>query len=141
MCLVVRTKNDPHAMGDLVSRQVLAVDNKLFLSQARTLDELRAIPLTELRVESLSLGIFASLALILAAIGIYGAVSYAVAQRTRDIAVCKALGANEAALLKLLVGRLFKVALYGLGVGLTAALLITPRLSVSFSYVSAAGAP
>jgi putative ABC transport system permease protein len=137
MCLIVRTKNDPHPFADSLRTQILAVDNSVFLSQALTLDELHAAPLSTLRLQTLLLGIFAALALSLATVGIYGAVAYAVAERTRDIAVCKAFGADRVAIFMLLVGRIMKVGLWGFGVGLLGALLVTPRLSTMFSFMSA----
>jgi ABC-type antimicrobial peptide transport system permease subunit len=92
-----------------------------------------ALPLFPARVAAMLLGSFGLLALILAAIGIFGVMSYAVSQRTREIGIRMALGANAGGILKLVVGHGLKLIMLGLGLGLAGAVAGT-RLMSSFLY-------
>jgi putative ABC transport system permease protein len=92
-----------------------------------------ALPLFPARVAAMLLGGFGLLALVLAAIGIFGVMSYAVSQRTREIGIRMALGANAGGILKLVVGHGLKLIVLGLGIGLAGAVAGT-RLMSSFLY-------
>jgi putative ABC transport system permease protein len=81
------------------------------------------------------LGVFAAMALTLAAIGIYGAVSYTVVQRTHEIGVRIALGANRPMILRLVLGHAVKISLFGLGFGALGTFLLTSVLSGTISYL------
>ena len=109
-------------------RQVANVDKDQPPHDVTTLDELRAGSFTSRRVNMLLLGAFATLGLILASVGIYGVVSYSASQRTHEIGVRMALGAQRSDLLKLVVGQGLGSALIGAGIGMGASLSITRLL-------------
>ncbi|MCA1593444.1 MAG: ABC transporter permease [Acidobacteria bacterium] len=133
MTLVVRTAGDPRAIAGAVREQIRALDPNLPVADIRTLGEQFDLSLFPARVAAWTLGGFGLLALVLAAVGIYGVVSYAVAQRTREIGVRMALGARRGDVLRLVMGEgLFVVGL-GLAAGLLLALIAT-RVVAGFLY-------
>jgi predicted permease len=133
MTLVVRTAGEPQALAPAVREQIRALDAKLPIADVKTFRDQLNLSLFPSRVAAWVLGGFGLLALLLAAIGIYGVVSYSVAQRTREIGVRMALGAKQKDVLRLVLGQgLFVIGL-GLAVGLSLAFAAT-RLIAGFLY-------
>ena len=130
---LVRTAADPLALVKQVTAQVRTLDPELTIDQVHTLRELVETSLWYQRLSSRLLGIFAGLALVLAVVGIYSATSYSVAQRTREIGIRMALGAQVRDALRLVVGEGVRLALLGVVIGVVAAFALT-RLLRSFLF-------
>jgi predicted permease len=133
MTLVVRTTGEPTALAGAVRTQLRALDPNLPLADVRTLAEQFDLSLLPSRVAAWTLGGFGLLALALAGIGVYGVVSYSVAQRTREIGVRVALGATRRDVLRLVLGEGLKMVAAGLATGLLLAFAAT-RLVAGFLY-------
>jgi putative ABC transport system permease protein len=117
MTLTVRTAGDPLALAPAVEAQVHALDKDQPVSDVKTMDQWIAKSLAQTRFNSILLTVFAALALLLAAIGIYGVMSYAVSQRTSEIGIRLALGAEQRDILRMMVGNGIRLALIGLTAG------------------------
>jgi predicted permease len=133
MTLLVRTTGEPQSVAPTVREQIRALDANLPIADVKTLQDQVDLSLFPSRVAAWTLGGFGVLALLLAAIGIYGVVSYSVAQRTREIGVRMALGAKENDVLRLVLGEGLFVILLGLSLGLLIALAAT-RVIAGFLY-------
>jgi putative ABC transport system permease protein len=133
MTIVLRTTGDPLSLAGAARSQVLAVSSDQTISNIHTMEELLANSIAERRFNMLLLGVFAMIALLLSAVGIYGVMSYSVAQRSHEIGVRMALGAQSSDVLALVVKQGMTLALAGLGIGLVAAFGIT-RIMVSLLY-------
>jgi predicted permease len=131
--LVARTDGDPAALAPSLAAAVRSVDPTLPVSEIRTMPQIVALANGRARFQALLLTVFAVAAALLAAVGIYGVMSYAVSKRAREIGVRMALGADPGSVLRLVVGQGMIVALAGAGAGLVAALLLT-RLMASLLY-------
>jgi putative ABC transport system permease protein len=137
MTYVMRTNGDPLNLAAAVQREIQAIDKDQPVADVRTMqswiDELTA----RSRFGTLLLSIFAALALILAAIGIYGVMSYSVTQRTHELGIRIALGAQTRDVLKLILGRGFILTLVGIALGLAGSFALTRVMSSLLFGVSA----
>jgi putative ABC transport system permease protein len=121
MVLVVRAQGDPHALFPAIQRQIAAIDPQQALLGFQTMDELLTTAGSRRRFQTSVLAAFAGLALLLAAIGIYGVMSYTVAQRRREIGLRLALGAQPRNVVGMMLNRGLRLTLMGLAAGLAGA--------------------
>jgi putative ABC transport system permease protein len=128
MAFVVRTASDPQLFVDSIRRQVLAIDAEQPIFDTSTMVDVVARSVFLPRVSMLLLSAFAASALLLAIVGIYGVVSYAVTQRTRELGVRMALGADAGATLRLVLGKSMALVLGGTVCGLVVSFGLTRLL-------------
>lgn len=138
--IVVKTEGDPTAMTNRVRREILAVDKDQAVFNVTTLDQLRGESILIRRFFMLLLLVFAGLALTLAAVGIYGVMSYVASQRTHEIGIRMALGAQASDVLKLLIGSGMVLTLIGVVAGLAGAFVLTRVMAGLLFGVSATDA-
>jgi putative ABC transport system permease protein len=131
--LVVQTSGDPNAMLPGVRRALMDFDFAAPIVQAQTMQEYMSIPLFPAHFAGVLLGVFAGLTLMLAMVGLYGVIAYSVAERTHEIGIRVALGAEKFDVLRLVVGQGLKLSVVGVGVGLALALGLM-RLIASLLY-------
>jgi predicted permease len=115
--LVIRTSNDPQSTIKMVEGAVWSVDPQQPVSYVRTMDQLMEADVADRTRPMILLGVFAGLALVLACLGVYGVLAYAVAQRTREIGVRMALGAKPLDVTRMILGRGMKLSAMGLLAG------------------------
>ncbi|MGH9139805.1 MAG: FtsX-like permease family protein, partial [Vicinamibacterales bacterium] len=140
MTLTVRTGADPAAFAPLVERAVHELDKDQPVADIRTMDQWVTRNLSQARFSSTLLTTFAALALALAAIGIYGVMSYSVSQRTSEIGIRLALGAEARHILGMVVGNAARLALVGLAIGVALSLALG-RTMASLLYQTAGTDP
>jgi putative ABC transport system permease protein len=140
MTLIVRADADPAALVPAIRSQVFEIDGEQPLQSARTLETMVSNSIRQQRFTAIVLSIFAIAALSLAIAGLYGVISYSVAQRTHEIGVRVALGARSHDVLKLVVAEGMKLTIIGLVIGVVAALLVTRLISNLFFGVNATDA-
>ncbi len=133
MYLVARTTPDPLDVKAGIVREIQAVDPEMPVFDVSTMDQRLSDSLARRRFSMLLFGVFAFIALILASIGIYGVMSYSVTQRTRELGVRIALGAQSWQILKLVVGNGMALAAIGMALGLTVSFALT-RLMKGFLF-------
>ena len=135
--LVVRTSTDPASLTSAVVAQIHSLDPQLAVANIRTMDQEMASSVAAPKFNTFVLGLFAVLALFLAAIGIYGVLAYAVAQQLHEIGIRIALGAQRPDVMRLILIRGARLALGGLAIGTLAALGLTRMMSSLLYSISA----
>ena len=135
--LIVRTNGDPVPMISAIRNEVQSLDPNLPLYEVKTLTEHMRLALFPPRVAASVLGVFGLVALLLAAMGIYGITSYSVAQRTHEIGIRIALGAQLRDVLKLVLSHGVKLTLLGVAIGLVGAFVVTRAITSLLYGVSA----
>jgi putative ABC transport system permease protein len=129
MSVVMKTSTPPTSLAAAVRTEVYAVDPNLPVSNVRTLDDIVATSISQPRFYMTLLAIFATVALVLAAIGIFGVLSYAVSQRTREIGIRMALGAQGRSVIGLVVRQAMVLVAIGIAAGTVAALFLSQTLT------------
>ncbi len=127
--LMLQTSGDPLSLASVVRREIRALDPTAPVSDFRTMGQLIDSSTGPRRFSTILLSIFAGLALLLAVIGIYGIMSWSVAQRTQEIGIRLAVGADSSGIFKLILGRGLKLSLVGLAIGLAITLALTRVLA------------
>ncbi|HJQ25191.1 MAG TPA: ABC transporter permease [Blastocatellia bacterium] len=138
--LVVRTTSDPQALAGAIRGKVAELDATLPVYDVKTFAEHLSFSLFPVRIVAILLASFGGLALLLAGVGIYGVTAYSVSQRTREIGIRMALGAQRGDILKLMLSHGLKLAGVGLGIGLAAAFALTRLMAAVLYGVSATDA-
>ena len=140
MNLIVRTAGDPHNWAGAARAAVAAVDRDQPVTEVKTMEEVLAASTVQQRFSVFLLGVFSLTALVLAAVGLYGAIAYSVAERTREMGIRMALGADSASILRMVVRQGLMLALAGLCIGIIAALVLT-RFMAGMLFEVGAGDP
>jgi putative ABC transport system permease protein len=135
--LMIRTEGDSLQAIAAIKQQIWAVDKEQTISSIRTMDAVLANSVAQRQFYMLLLTIFAGVALLLAAVGIYGVMSYTVSQRTHELGIRRALGAQQGDVLKIVVGQAMLLTATGISLGLLAAYGLTHTMSSLLYGVSA----
>jgi putative ABC transport system permease protein len=128
MDVVVRTEGRPETVLPAIRRKIHEIDAELPLSNVRSMDEWVSNGAAQPRLNALLLGVFSFVALLIAAIGVYGVLAYSVNQRTREIGLRMALGAQQSNVVKLIVREGMTVGLAGIAIGIVCALALSRAL-------------
>ncbi|HWO02793.1 MAG TPA: ABC transporter permease, partial [Blastocatellia bacterium] len=124
MAIAVRTAADPLSLAPAVRSEILAVDKAQPVYDVKTMSQIVGDSVSQPRLYMLLLGIFAAIALVLSAVGIYGVMNYSVNQRKHEIGIRMAIGAQRSDILKMIVGQGMLLASIGVAIGIVAALLL-----------------
>ena len=127
--LLVRTAGDPLALGAEIRRRAAALNPRAVVTDVRTLEQIASASIRQPRFRALLTGLFGALAILLGMLGIYGVISYAAAQRTREIGIRMALGATPFNAAWLVAGQAMRTTAIGLAIGIAAALIAARSLS------------
>src|SRR5438128_900551 len=138
---VVRSNQDLRGLLPAIRREIQAIDPAVPLGNVRTFEDVIADSIAPRRLSVVLLGVFAGVAVLLASVGIYGVMSFLVVQRTQEIGVRMALGAQRSDVLKLILGRSLKLISAGAGIGLIVALMSTSTLQALLYNVRAFDTP
>ena len=133
MTVIVKGTSDPNQLLSSIRQAVRSIDPDQPIYSPRTMGEIRADSVAPERLNLTLLAIFAGIALVLAVVGIYGVMSYSVTQRTHEIGIRMAIGAQQRDVFKMILGHGMKLALIGVGIGLAGAFLLT-RLMASMLF-------
>jgi ABC-type antimicrobial peptide transport system permease subunit len=136
MSITVRSQMDTQTVTQQVQRALSQIDPTIALAQPQSMNEIVRLALGEARLMMYLLGTFAAVALLLATVGIYGAVAYTVEQRTGEIGVRMALGAQTLDVLRLIVSQGMKPVFFGLIIGLGGALVLGRLIASQLYQVS-----
>ena len=134
--LVVRATADPSRLASALRRAAYDLDRNALITSIRTMDDIVGDSVAQPRFRAVLLGVFAGLALLLAALGIYGVVSYSTAQRTQEIGIRMALGAQPRNVLRMVLAQALRLAATGVLIGLAGSLAVSRTLSTLLYGVS-----
>jgi putative ABC transport system permease protein len=126
---VLRTSSNLSSIAPAMRKRVLAVDNDVFVSSVKPMGTLISLSVRDSRFNLFVIGVFASIALLLASVGLYAVVSYSVVQRTREIGIRMALGAERRDVISLIIGQGIVLAVIGLSIGVLSSLVLTRFIS------------
>jgi ABC-type antimicrobial peptide transport system permease subunit len=135
--VLTRTEVEPASLAPAVRGAIAAVNKDQAVFNVRTMDEIVSQSVAPRRFSMMLLSVFAVVALVLASIGIYGMMSYSVAQRTREIGLRMTLGAQPGNVLRLVIAQAMRLTIVGVGLGLIAAFALTRTMSTLLFGVSA----
>jgi predicted permease len=135
--VVVRTKGSPAGLVPAIRATIEKMNGENVMYETKSLEEIVADSLADRRFTMILLGVFAALALLLSSLGIYGVISYVVGERTHEIGIRMALGAQRSHVLRLMLGEGMKMALLGVAIGIAAALGLTQLMASMLFGVSA----
>jgi putative ABC transport system permease protein len=141
MSMVIRTAGDPMALATALRNQVRALDPVVPVSELRTLEEVVGTSVTTRRFSTALLVLFAAVALTLAGIGTYGVISYSVSQRTFEIGVRMALGAERQSVLALVMSEGLRMSVVGLAIGLAGSVVVARAIRAMLVGVSVVDLP
>ena len=134
MSVVLKTAVPPATVGEAARREVYAVDPNMPVANVRTLEQIVARSISQPKFYMTLLAVFAGVALLLAAIGIFGVLSYGVAQRTREIGIRMALGAQQGSVRRLVVRDAMALAIAGVAIGMVCAFFLSRSLVASLLF-------
>jgi putative ABC transport system permease protein len=125
MTVILKAAGDPNQLISAVRQQVKTIDADQPIYSVRTMHEIRAESVAPERLNLMLLSIFAGIALVLAIVGIYGVMSYSVTQRTHEIGIRMAIGAQPRDVFRMVIGQGMMLAMIGVGIGLVGAFALT----------------